>query len=44
MTPPPPVPGTPTGTYTVAVTASGTASWNDGNTSAHTMQLTLIVQ
>jgi hypothetical protein len=36
--------GTPAGTYQVAVTATGTAGTNGGNTSAHPLPLTLVVQ
>jgi hypothetical protein len=42
-TPPNPTGGTPAGTYTVTVTATGTAGTNNGNTQAHTLNLTLIV-
>jgi hypothetical protein len=42
-TPPTPTGGTPAGTYTVTVTATGTAGTNNGNTQAHTLNLTLIV-
>jgi len=41
---PPIIPGTPTGNYTVVVTATGTAGTNGGNTGAHTLNVTLIVQ
>jgi len=37
-------PGTPSGSYTVTVTATGTAGTNNGNTSAHPFNLTLTVQ
>jgi hypothetical protein len=46
-TPPPPVPvpGTPTGTYPIQVTATGTAGTNGGNTSPHNLApLSLTVQ
>jgi Bacterial Ig-like domain (group 3)/FG-GAP-like repeat len=43
-TPPPPSGGTTAGTYTVAVTATGTAGNNAGSTAAHTFNVTLIVQ
>lgn len=36
--------GTPAGTYTVKVTATGTAGTNGGNTSPHTLNVTLVVQ
>jgi len=43
-TTPPPNTGTPPGTYTVTVTASGTAGTNGGNTAAHPLNVTLTVQ
>ena len=43
---PPPVtkPGTPTGSYTIQITATGTAGSNGGNTSAHNVSVGLTVQ
>jgi hypothetical protein len=38
------VPGTPTGSYTVVVTGTGTAGTNHGNAAAHNLNLTLTVQ
>jgi len=38
------VPGTPTGSYTVTVTATGTAGTNGGSTAAHPVNVTLTVQ
>jgi hypothetical protein len=35
--------GTPAGTYSIAITANGTAGTNGGNTAAHTLNLTLVV-
>jgi hypothetical protein len=37
-------PGTPAGTYHVTLTAKGTAGSNFGNTGAHQLEVTLIVQ
>jgi hypothetical protein len=39
-----PIPGTPTGSYPITVTATGTAGTNGGNTAAHTLIVTLVVQ
>ena len=39
-----PIPGTPTGSYQIAVTATGTAGTNGGSTAAHTLIVTLVVQ
>jgi hypothetical protein len=41
---PPTDPGTPAASYTVTVTATGTAGTNGGSTAAHTVNVTLIVQ
>ena len=38
------IPGTPAGTYPIAVTATGTAGTNGGNTAAHNLQVTLVVE
>ncbi|HEX8815436.1 MAG TPA: FG-GAP-like repeat-containing protein [Terriglobales bacterium] len=35
--------GTPAGTYTIAITANGSAGTNGGSTAAHTVNLTLVV-
>jgi hypothetical protein len=37
-------PGTPTGAYTITVSATGTAGTNKGNTSAHPFNVTVTVQ
>jgi hypothetical protein len=39
-----PDPGTTPGTYTVAVTATGTAGTTNGSTAPHTFNVTLTVQ
>lgn len=44
VTPPQQNPGTPSGTYAVTVTATGTAGTNGGNTSAHVVTVNLTVQ
>jgi hypothetical protein len=36
--------GTPTGTYAIKATATGTAGTNGGDTSAHALSVTLVVQ
>jgi hypothetical protein len=43
-TPPPPTGGTPSGSYPLALLATGTAGTNGGNTSQHPLSVTLVVQ